>query len=75
MHKRVFVIGGTGALGPHAIRALLDEGHEMTALARSDHKAGALARMGAIPVFGSMFDATSHRMHHLHPVYRPGVAP
>ncbi|MEV0383655.1 NAD(P)-dependent oxidoreductase [Nonomuraea sp. NPDC050643] len=53
---RVFVAGGTGAIGGHAIPALLEAGHEVTALARTPDKAAALKAQGARPVKASLFD-------------------
>ncbi|MUL79700.1 NAD(P)-dependent oxidoreductase [Mycolicibacterium sp. CBMA 226] len=53
---RVFVTGGTGAIGIHAVPALVAAGHPVTALARSDAKAAALRSQGAEPVSVSLFD-------------------
>ncbi|MFC5829423.1 NAD-dependent epimerase/dehydratase family protein [Nonomuraea insulae] len=53
---RVFVAGGTGAIGGHTIPALLKAGHEVTALARTPDKAATLATQGARPVRVSLFD-------------------
>jgi nucleoside-diphosphate-sugar epimerase len=53
---RVFVAGGTGAIGRHAVRALVGEGHEVTALARTPEKAATLTEQGAEPVSVSIFD-------------------
>jgi len=53
---RVFVTGGTGAIGVHAVPALIAAGHSVTALARGDAKAGALRSQGAEPVSVSLFD-------------------
>ena len=53
---KVFVTGGTGAIGGHAVPALVGEGHTVTALARTPEKAARLARQGAEPVFVSIFD-------------------
>ena len=53
---RVFVLGGTGAIGRPSVDALLAAGHEVSALARSDERAGQLAVKGATPVRASMFD-------------------
>lgn len=52
----VFVTGGTGAIGRHAVEALIAEGHTVTALARSPEKAVALTEQGARPVSESLFD-------------------
>ncbi|MEB4212248.1 NAD(P)-dependent oxidoreductase [Mycobacterium sp. 94-17] len=53
---RVFVTGGTGAIGGHIVPALVAAGHEVTALARTDPKASVLAAQGATPVRVSLFD-------------------
>lgn len=53
---RCFVTGGTGAVGGHAVPALVAAGHEVTALARSPAKADVLATQGATPVTVSLFD-------------------
>lgn len=53
---RVFVLGGTGAIGRHAVPALVAGGHEVTALARAADKAADLRRQGATPTEVSMFD-------------------
>jgi len=52
----VFVTGGTGALGGHAVPALVSAGHQVSALARSRVKADWLRRQGATPVEASLFD-------------------
>lgn len=53
---RVFVTGATGAIGPHAVRALIEAGHQVSAMVRTREKAGAVAELGAMPVFVSIFD-------------------
>jgi len=53
---KVFVTGGTGAIGGHAVPALVAAGHIVTALARSREKAAVLAEQGATPVAVSLFD-------------------
>lgn len=53
---RVFVTGGTGAIGGYAVPALVAAGHEVTAMARSDAKAEVLRQQGATPVQVSLFD-------------------
>ena len=52
----VFVLGGTGAIGGHAVPALVAAGHDVTALARTPAKADRLRAQGATPVSVSMFD-------------------
>lgn len=53
---RVFVLGGTGAIGSHALPALVGAGHEVSALARTPEKAATVRSQGATPVMVSMFD-------------------
>jgi nucleoside-diphosphate-sugar epimerase len=53
---RVFVTGATGAVGPHAVRALLEAGHQVTALVRSAEKRAQVEAMGATPAEASLFD-------------------
>ena len=47
---KVFVTGGTGAIGRHAIPALVGAGHSVSALARTPEKAAALSEHGAEPI-------------------------
>jgi nucleoside-diphosphate-sugar epimerase len=56
MGMRVFVTGGTGAIGGYAVPALVAAGHTVTALARSGAKAGVLEGQGATPEVVSLFD-------------------
>lgn len=53
---KVFVTGGTGAIGGHAVPALVEAGHSVTALARTPSKAVWLREQGAIPAEVSIFD-------------------
>jgi nucleoside-diphosphate-sugar epimerase len=53
---RVFVTGGTGAIGRHTVPALVAAGHEVTALARGADKAATLTEQGATAVQASLFD-------------------
>lgn len=53
---RVFVTGGTGAIGGYAVPALIRAGHTVSALARSSAKAIGLHDQGATPVTVSLFD-------------------
>jgi nucleoside-diphosphate-sugar epimerase len=52
----VFLLGGTGAIGSHALPALVAAGHNVTALVRTPEKAAAVRAQGADPVMVSMFD-------------------
>jgi len=56
---KVFVTGGTGAVGRHTIPALVQQGHTVTALARTLEKAAALAAQQATPVSVSLFDPSA----------------
>jgi nucleoside-diphosphate-sugar epimerase len=58
---KVFLTGATGAFGPAAVRGLLERGHEVRAVARSDDKAAALRALGAEPVGVDLFDADAVR--------------
>lgn len=40
----VFVVGGTGFIGPHLIKAFLEKGYQVTALVRSEKKASHLPK-------------------------------
>lgn len=53
---RVFVTGGTGAIGGYAVPALVAAGHSVSALARTREKAAVLDAQGASPVSVSLFD-------------------
>ncbi|GAC66691.1 NAD-dependent epimerase/dehydratase family protein [Gordonia soli] len=53
---RVFVTGGTGAIGGYAVPALVAAGHEVRGLARSPEASDALEGAGATPVAVSLFD-------------------
>jgi len=48
---RVFVAGGTGVIGRAVVRALVKDGHEVVATARSKEKADLVRSLGAEPVF------------------------
>jgi nucleoside-diphosphate-sugar epimerase len=56
---RVFVAGGTGAVGRHTVPTLVREGHTVTALARTPEKASALTSQGATAVSVSLFDRSA----------------
>jgi nucleoside-diphosphate-sugar epimerase len=51
---RVFVLGGTGAIGSPTVQKLIERGHQVWALARSDSSGSKLAKMGATPVAGDI---------------------
>jgi uncharacterized protein YbjT (DUF2867 family) len=53
---RVFVTGGTGAVGRFVVPALVVEGHEVTVLARGAEKAAQVERQGGRPALVDLFD-------------------
>jgi nucleoside-diphosphate-sugar epimerase len=58
---RIFVAGATGVLGRRAVKRLVEAGHDVTAVARSDAKAKGIERAGATPARVDIFDADAVR--------------
>ncbi|WP_217576442.1 NAD-dependent epimerase/dehydratase family protein [Streptomyces sp. GbtcB7] len=58
---RVFITGGSGYIGRHTIPALLQHGHRVEALVRSDSAARTVSTLGATPVRGDLTDTTGLR--------------
>jgi uncharacterized protein YbjT (DUF2867 family) len=54
---RVFLAGATGVLGRRLVPLLVAAGHQVTGMTRSAGKAEGLARLGAEPVVGDVYDA------------------
>ena len=54
---KIFVAGGTGAIGRPLIAELLAKGHALVALTRSPQKAQALVQQGIEPAIADVFDA------------------
>ena len=53
---RVFVAGGSGAVGRQMIPQLVDAGHLVVALTRRAEKTAQLRELGAQPIVGDVFD-------------------
>jgi hypothetical protein len=54
---KIFLAGGTGAIGRPLITELLARGHDLGALTRSPEKAQALVEQGVEPAIADVFDA------------------
>ena len=54
---RVFVAGATGAMGRQLVPRLVQAGHEVHAMTRSEGKQGMLREMGAVPVVADALSA------------------
>jgi nucleoside-diphosphate-sugar epimerase len=57
----VFITGGSGLIGSAVVAELLDNGHTVLALARSDSSAAALDKAGAEPLRGGLSDLSAVR--------------
>jgi nucleoside-diphosphate-sugar epimerase len=54
---KVFVAGATGALGKQLVPRLVERGHEVTGMTRTDSKRALLEELGARPVVADALDA------------------
>ena len=54
---KVFLAGATGVLGHRLLPRLLEAGHDVTAMTRSEGRTAALRAAGAVPVVCDVFDA------------------
>lgn len=57
--KKAFVTGGSGFVGRNLIRRLRKDGVSVSALARSERAANAVAALGAVPVRGDLLEPES----------------
>src|SRR4051812_39202872 len=55
----ILITGGTGFLGQHLARALLDQGHQVRLMGRDMAPAHALIAAGALPVVADLRDRAS----------------
>ena len=53
---KIFVAGGSGAIGRSLVPMLVEAGHRVVAMTRSTSRASSLEAMGAIPVIGDVYD-------------------
>jgi nucleoside-diphosphate-sugar epimerase len=56
---RIFIAGGTGVVGRRLLPRLTEAGHRVTAVVRSDEKAGSALETGAVPERVDLFDAAA----------------
>jgi 2-alkyl-3-oxoalkanoate reductase len=56
---KIFVAGGTGAIGRPTLDQLLARGHNVVALTRTEERAQSLAAQGIEPAIADVFDAES----------------
>jgi NADH dehydrogenase len=56
---KVLVTGGTGFVGPAVVRAIVDGGHDVRALARTEKSAATAGALGAEPFLGDVTEAAS----------------
>ena len=83
---KVFVTGATGVIGTRAVPALVAAGHQVTAVARGDAKAGLVRSLGAEAVAVDLFDpdavkavvaghdAVAHLATHIPPLHKAALA-
>lgn len=61
----IFVIGATGGVGQYLCPMLINNGHKVTGLHRSQDQAEVLRNQGVFPVQGDLMDITSEQLTEL----------
>lgn len=61
MTRKVFVTGATGVIGRRVVARLVDDGHQVTAVARSADKAAEVRDAGATPIMVDLCDPAAMR--------------
>lgn len=56
---KIFLTGATGVIGTRTLPRLVEDGHEVTAVVRTDAKAARVERLGGSPVRCDLFDPTA----------------
>ncbi|MHA2170004.1 MAG: NAD-dependent epimerase/dehydratase family protein [Candidatus Kariarchaeaceae archaeon] len=56
---KIFIVGGTGVLGKRLVPLLIDEGHVVNVLSRSEENTKKILEMGGNAVVGSLYDENS----------------
>ena len=54
---RIFLAGASGVIGRRLVPLLVEAGHEVAGMTRSEERTGLLASLGAFPVVCDVFDA------------------